>query len=303
MTLQQLRYAVTVAETANITEAANQLFISQPSLTNAIHELEREMQITIFNRSNKGVTTTNEGDMFLSYARQILEQTQLMEEKFLQKKVRGIRFSVSCQHYSFAVNAFVDLIREFGGDEYDYILRETKTYDIIEDVSNMRSEIGVLFLSSKNEEALTKLFRKNGLEFTELIVARPHVFLPNGHPLAGKKLLQLSDLEEYPYLSFEQGGSNAFYFAEEVLNTLDRKKNIKVSDRATLSNLMTGLNGYTVATGIISKELNGANILSIPLAVDEYMRVIAITRKGHRLSRYGTAYMEYLKRHCSLAKG
>lgn len=302
MTLQQLRYVVTVAETANITEAANRLFISQPSLTNAIHELEREMQITIFNRTNKGVTVTNEGDMFLSYARQILEQTQLVEEKFLQKKARKIKFSVSCQHYAFAVNAFVDLIREFGGDQYDYILRETQTAEIIDDVCNMKSELGILYLSSKNEEVMTKIFKKNGLEYSELFVAKPHVFLCKDHPLAGKKLLQIEDLEDYPYVSFEQGEYNSFYYAEEVLSTLDRRKNIKVKDRATLSNLMIGLNGYTVSSGIISKELNGEAIISIPLAVDEYMRIITIVQKGHRLSRYATAYMEFLKKYFSLAR-
>lgn len=156
MTLQQLRYIVTVAETGNITEAARQLFVSQPSLTNAIRELEKEMQITIFHRTNKGVTISNEGDEFLAYARQVLEQTSLLEERFLNKKERRSRFSVSCQHYSFAVNAFVDVIREFGGKKYDFTLRETQTYEIIEDVSRLKSEIGILYTSSK----MKKSFRR-----------------------------------------------------------------------------------------------------------------------------------------------
>ena len=297
MTLQQLRYIVTVAETGNITEAAKRLFISQPSLTNAIRELEKEMQITIFNRTNKGVSISNEGDVFLSYARQILEQTNLLEEKFLHKREQRAKFSVSCQHYSFAVNAFVDVIREFGGNTYDFILRETQTYEIIEDVSRLKSEIGILYTSSKNEEVLLKLIKQNGLKFEELFVARPHVFICSEHPLANKSILTLSELEEYPYLSFEQGDYNSFYFSEEILSTLDRKKNIKVRDRATLFNLVIGLNGYTVSTGIISKELNGENIIAKPLAVDELMKVGTITQKNMPLSRYGTAYMEYLKQY------
>lgn len=297
MTLQQLRYIVTVAETGNITEAAKRLFISQPSLTNAIRELEKEMQVTIFNRTNKGVTISNEGDVFLSYARQVLEQASLLEEKFLNTKEQSPRFSVSCQHYSFAVNAFVDVIREFGGNNYDFTLRETQTHEIIEDVSRMKSEIGILYTCSKNEEVISKLIKQYGLKFKELFVAKPHVFICSSHPLAKKEALVLEDLEEYPYLSFEQGEYNSFYFSEEILSTLDRTRNIKVRDRATLFNLVIGLNGYTVSSGVISQELNGENIIAKPLQVDEYMRIGTITQKNMPLSRYGTAYMEALQKH------
>ncbi|NLL76124.1 MAG: LysR family transcriptional regulator [Clostridiales bacterium] len=297
MTLQQLKYVVTVAETGNITEAAKQLFISQPSLTNAIRELEKEMQVTIFNRTNKGVVISNEGDVFLAYARQVLEQANLMEEKFLHMKERSPRFSVSCQHYSFAVNAFVDVIREFGGEKYDFTLRETQTYEIIEDISRLKSEIGILYKSSKNEEIIDKLIKQYDLEFKELFTAAPHVFICSTHPLSEKDVLTLKDLEEYPYLSFEQGEYNSFYFSEEILSTLDRNRNIKVRDRATLFNLVIGLNGYTVSSGIISKELNGEQIIAKPLQVDEYMIIGTITQKNMTLSRYGKAYMESLKRH------
>ncbi len=297
MTLQQLRYIVTVAETGNITEAAKRLFVSQPSLTNAIRELEKEMQISIFVRTNKGVTVSNEGDLFLSYARQVLEQTSLLEEKFLNKKEQSPRFSVSCQHYSFAVNAFVDVIREFGGDKYDFTLRETQTHEIIEDVSRMKSEIGILYTSPKNEEVIMKLVRQHGLLYEELFVAKPHVFISAEHPLAKKGIVTLEDLEPYPYLSFEQGEYNSFYFSEEILSTLDHSKNIKVRDRATLFNLVIGLHGYTVSSGVISQELNGENIIAKPLDVDECMRIGTIRQKDMPLSRYASAYLEYLKNH------
>lgn len=297
MTLQQLKYIVTVAETGNITEAAKRLFISQPSLTNAIRELEKEMQITIFHRTNKGVAVSNEGDEFLSYARQVLEQVGLLEEKYLNGKESRPRFSVSCQHYSFAVNAFVDVIQKFDANRYDFTLRETQTYEIIEDVSRLKSEIGILYVSSKNEEIIMKLIRQNGLKFEELFTAKPHVFISSRHPLAEREAISLEDLEEYPYLSFEQGEYNSFYFAEEILSTLDRKKNIKVRDRATLFNLVIGLNGYTVSTGVISRELNGENIIARPLLVDEWMRIGTIIQKSMPLSRYGNAYMESLQKH------
>lgn len=297
MTLQQLRYIVTVAETGNITEAAKRLFISQPSLTNAIRELESEMQITIFCRTNKGVVISNEGDVFLSYARQVLEQVGLLEEKYLNAKEQSPKFSVSCQHYSFAVNAFVDVIKAFDANQYDFTLRETQTYEIIEDISNLKSEIGILYVSSKNEEVIRKLLKQNELDFRGLFVAKPHVFISSKHPLAENETISLEELEEYPYLSFEQGEYNSFYFSEEILSTLDRKKNIKVRDRATLFNLVIGLNGYTVSSGIISKELNGKNIIAKPLLVDEYMQIGIITKKNVYLSRYGVTYIEALKKY------
>lgn len=297
MTLQQLKYVVMVADKGTISDAAKELFISQPSLTNAIKELESEMQITIFHRTNKGVVVSNRGDEFLAYARQVLEQANLLEEKFLNVKKQRPKFSVSTQHYSFAVNAFVDVIREFGGDQYDFTLRETQTYEIIEDISRLKSEVGILYTSSKNEEVIKKLIKQNGLEFQELFVAKPHVFISSKHPLALRDNITLDELQDYPYLSFEQGDYNSFYFSEEILSSLDRNKNIKVRDRATLFNLAVGLNGYTVSTGIISKELNGENIIAKPLMVEETMRVGVILQKNMRLSRYASAYLEALREH------
>ena len=243
------------------------------------------------------MTITAEGDEFLAYARQILDQVGLMQERYLNVNERNPRFSVSCQHYSFAVNAFVDVIRKFDARKYDFTLRETQTYEIIEDVAKLKSEIGILYTSSQNETIIMKLIRQNDLKFEELFVAKPHVFISSKHPLADKEALTLEDLEEYPYLSFEQGDYNSFYFSEEILSTLDRNKNIKVRDRATLFNLAVGLDGYTVSSGVISKELNGENIIGKPLLVDEYMRIGTIVRKDVALSRYGKAYMEALKKY------
>ena len=297
MTLLQLKYVVEVAKTGNITEAAKRLYLSQPSLTNAIRELEKEMQITIFCRTNRGVTVTNEGDLFLSYARQVLEQTDLLTEKFTGKGAGSRHFSVSCQHYSFAVNAFVDVIREYGGKQYDFVLRETQTHEIIEDVSRLKSEIGILYTSSKNEEVIMKFIRQSDLLFEELFVAKPHVFLSSRHPLAAKATLSIEDLEDYPYLSFEQGEYNSFYFSEEILSTLDRRKSIKVRDRATLFNLVIGLDGYTVSSGVISRKLHGANIIAVPLLVEEYMRIGTIRQKNMPLTQYGESYMKALRKY------
>ena len=297
MTLQQLKYIITVAETGTITEAANRLYITQPSLTNAIHELEKEMHIVIFNRTNKGITLSREGEDFLGYARQVLEQAAVLEDKYKNGDGGKKQFCVSTQHYSFAVNAFVDLIKEYGQDAYDFSLRETQTYEIIEDVARMRSEIGILFLDDFNEAVLQKLLKSQDLEFHLLFVAKPHVFISRRHPLASKEVITNEELQQYPYLSFEQGEHNSFYFSEEIFSAFERKKNIRVRDRATLFNLLIGLNGYTVCSGVIDRKLNGKDIIAVPLADESEMRIGYITHRKGRLSRLGSSYLEALKRY------
>ena len=297
MTLQQLRYVVMVADTGTITEAANRLYISQPSLTNAIHELEKEMGINIFNRSNKGISPSIEGEVFLGYARQVLEQAKVLEDKYKGDDGGKKSFCVSTQHYSFAVNAFVDLIKRYGQDEYDFSIRETQTYEIIDDVARMRSEIGILFMNDFNEKVLNKILRANDLEFHELFVAKPHVFISRKHPLAKNDIITNEELEAYPYLSFEQGEHNSFYYSEEMFSTEVRSKNIRVRDRATLFNLLIGLNGYTISSGVIDKELNGENIIAVPLAEEGEMHIGYVTHKKTKPSRLGAIYLEALKRH------
>ena len=297
MTLQQLKYVVTVAETGTITEAAGKLYISQPSLTNAIHELEREMQIVIFNRTNKGISLSKEGDIFLGYARQVLEQAEILEDKYKGEGSGKKQFCVSTQHYSFAVNAFVDLIKKYGQEEYDFSLRETQTYEIIEDVAKMRSEIGILFLNDFNEKVITKILKSNELEFHDLFVAKPHVFISRRHPLANRQIITNEELESYPYLSFEQGEHNSFYFSEEIFSASERKKNIRVRDRATLFNLLIGLNGYTVCSGVIEKKLNGKDIIAVPLVDESDMRIGYITHRKGMLSRLGTTYLDALSKY------
>ena len=258
------------------------------------------MGVTIFNRSNKGVTITNEGDEFLSYARQVLEQAALLEDHYKGGENGNTIFSVSCQHYSFAVNAFVDVIRKFGGPSYDFTLRETQTNEIIDDVAKMKSEIGVLYLSGKNEKVIRKLIQKNNLVFEQLFTTPLHVFMSSKNPLASKERITLADLKPYPYLTYEQGNFNSFYFAEEPLTAIDFDcpRNIKVRDRATLFNLLIGLDGYTICSGVISHKLNGKEIIAKPLSVTDKMTIGFVTRKGIALSRYAKEYISALKKHC-----
>lgn len=292
MTLAQLRYAITVANAKSMNEAARRLFISQPSLSTAVKELEEEIGIEVFRRTNRGISVTPEGEEFIGYARQVVEQYELVEAKYIAKENSKKKFSVSMQHYTFAVNAFVELVKQFGMDEYEFEVHETKTYDVIEDVKNFKSEVGILYLNEFNQKVLTKLFHECNLEFHEVMKCSIYVYLWKGHPLAGREEIALEELEEYPCLSFDQGVNNSFYFAEEVLSTYDYKRLIKANDRATLLNLMVGLNGYTLCSGIICEELNGSDYVAVKLKSDEEMSIGYLVRKGVNISALGQKYLE-----------
>ena len=297
MTLQQLKYVTTIANIGSISEAAKRLFVSQPSLTKAIKELEKEMGITIFDRTNKGITVSKEGERFLGYARQVLEQAALLEEQYKSQSGGKKQFSVSTQHYSFAVNAFVELLKGAGIDQYDVSLRETQTYEIIDDVAHMKSEIGLLFYNDFNRPVLEKLIHTNELTFTELFTAHPHIFIGKNHPLANKDVVSMDELEEYPYISFEQGDHNSFYFSEEIFSTVVRPKHIRVRDRASLFSLLLGLDGYTVSSGVIDEEVNGENIISVPLAAEGLMHIGYITNNKMHRSRLGQEYIQALEQY------
>ena len=297
MTLQQLKYVTTIANIGSISEAAKRLFVSQPSLTKAIKELEKEMGITIFDRTNKGITVSKEGERFLGYARQVLEQAALLEEQYKSQSGGKKQFSVSTQHYSFAVNAFVELLKGAEIDQYDVSLRETQTYEIIDDVAHMKSEIGLLYYNDFNRPVLEKLIHTNELTFTELFTAHPHIFIGKTHPLAHKEVVSMDELEEYPYLSFEQGDHNSFYFSEEIFSTVVRPKHIRVRDRASLFSLLLGLDGYTVSSGVIDKEVNGENIISVPLAEEGLMHIGYITNNKMQRSRLGQEYIHALEQY------
>lgn len=277
--------------------------MAQPSLTGAMQELEKELGIVIFHRSGRGVTLTNDGAEFIAYARQVYHQYEMLQEKYGKNGVLKKKFGVSTQHYSFAVKTFVEMVKNFNTAEYEFAIRETKTKEVIEDVSTQKSEIGILYMNNFNRNIITKLLRSNDLQFFGLIDCKPYVYIWKNHPLAKKKTIHFEDLAEYPCLSFEQGDSNSFYFAEEILSTADYPRTIKANDRATVLNLMVGLNGYTLCSGIICEELNGTDYLAIPFETgndpegDGDMEIGYIIKKNHILSKMGEMYIRETKRY------
>ncbi len=297
MTLLQLKYVITIADCGSMNEAAKRLYLSQPSLSETVMSLEEEVGIEIFIRTNRGIKTTVEGEEFLAYARQVVEQYRLLDDKYISRTKSRKKFCVSMQHYTFAVKAFVEVAKQFGLDEYEFAVRETKTAEVIEDVKNFKSEVGILYRNEFNGKVIDKLFERNELEFHELFTCNTCVYLWNGHPLAENERITMEELEEYPCLSFEQGLNNSFYLSEEVLSTYNYKRIIKINDRATALNLMVGMNAYTLCSGIICEELNGSEYSAIPLDRDEKMTIGYVARKGINLSKLGKRYIDELMKY------
>lgn len=295
MTLLQLKYIVKIVECGSMNEAAHALFVSQPALSSSVRELERELNIDIFTRSSQGIVLTVEGAEFLTYARQVLDQADLLEDRYKSPKQRRQLCNVATQHYMFAVEAFVDMIKNIHSTEYEFTIRETRTKNIINQVSDMRADIGLLYLSDFNKDVIGKLLREKHLEFHPLFRARLHVFLAKTNPLSQKDKVSLEDLRPYPFIQYEQGEEGSFFFAEEAIWPQHPLKKINVSDRATILNFIIGLNGYTVCTGIDNGDLNNERITTIPLDCEETMLVGWITNERTKLSPAAQAYLEQLR--------
>ncbi|MCD8147809.1 MAG: LysR family transcriptional regulator [Clostridiales bacterium] len=306
MTLTQMSYLIAIAETGSLNKAAEQLYVSQPSLTNAIKEMERELGITLLYRSGRGATLTNDGAEFLYYAKEIYQQYENLIQRYEKGGSYKKKFAVSTQHYSFAVKAFVDMAREYDMSQYEFAIKETKTREVISDVSTMKSEIGVLYLSDFNRKALSKLLRSANLKFHHLVDCQAYVYLWKGHPLAQEPQISFQQLERYPCLAFDQGDNSSFYFAEEILSTSEYPQVIKANDRATMLNLMVGLNGYTLCSGIICEELNGDDFMVVPFTgadqeANSVMEIGYVTRENTILSQMGEKYISAMKEYLAIS--
>ncbi len=300
MTLQQIYYAITIAEIGSMNKAAEQLFITQPSLTSSIKTLENEIGTRIFLRTGKGVSITAEGVDFLKYARQVYQQYEILEQRYSDKANIKRKFGVSTQHYSFAVQAFVETVKKFGTLKYEFAIRETKTLEVINDVGTLKSEIGIIYLSDYNSRIIKKLLRDNGLKYIKLIDCDAYVYLYKGHPLAGEKSIGLDQLADYPCLAFEQGDRSSFYLSEEILSDIEYPRTIKTNDRASMLNLMKGLNSYTLCSGIISENLNGSDYIAVPFREDEenrntVMSIGYVVKEGSLPTQIGEEYINQLR--------
>ena len=302
MTLQQIHYVIVISEIGTLSKAAEVLYISQPSLSSVVQELEKELGFALFNRSGHGMALTNDGLEFISYARQVYHQYETLLEKYGKAGKVKKKFGISTQHYSFAVKSFVEMVKQFNTAEYEFAIRETRTREVIEDVHNAKSEIGIIYLSDFNRKIITNLLKANDLVFNKLIDCAAYVYIWKGHPLAKNKSIRFEELADYPCLSFEQGSDGSFYFAEEILSTEEYPRTIKANDRGTMLNLMIGLNGYTLCSGIICEELNGDDYVAVPFEATEEMQgskmeIGYIVKRNLVMSRMGELYIKEIKRY------
>jgi len=297
MTLNQLKYVIEISKQNSINEAAKSLFISQPSLTAALKSLEQEVGFDIFTRTNSGIKLTVKGEEFMGYAKSVVEQYDILDAKYISKSNIKRTFHVSMQHYTFALNAFINVIKQYGMDEFEFEVHETRTYDVIDNVKSQKSEIGVLYMNDYNRTVLEKILRDAGLKFTPLFDCSIYAYMSKSNPLANKKTVTMKDLDDYPCVAFSQGEHNSFYFAEEVMSTYEYKRLIRVNDRATILNMMVGLNGYTLCSGIICEDLNGSDYCAVKLKTKEKMTIGYISRKHSKLSEMGQKYIEELSKY------
>ena len=304
MTLNQLLYIITIADEGSLNKAAEKLYMTQPSLTSSLRDVESELGVTIFRRTGRGVTVTNDGVEFLQYARQLYGQYESLMGKYSDEGGLKQKFGVSTQHYSFAIKAFVEMVKKFDMSEYDFAIRETKTQEVIDDVVSLKSELGLIYLSDFNRQAITKMLRQNGLEFVPLIECNAYAYVWKNHPLANRKSVSFDDLADFPNMTFDQGDNSTLYFAEELFADINHNHMIKVNDRATMLNLMQGLFGYTVCSGIICEELNGDDCVMVPIKderidTEGVMQIGYIMKKNTILSKMAELYIKEMKSYLS----
>lgn len=294
MTILQLKYIIAIDEECSMRRAADRLYVSQPGLSSAVRDLENELGVQIFERVHNGVVTTPAGASFIAYARSAVEQFEKVEEKYLNASGHKPTFSVSMQHYTIAVNAFIDTVKEFDLEEYQYYIRETQTSEVIEDVKTLKSEVGVIALSDFNKNTFKKIFADASLEFHELFTRNTYLYLSSQHPLADREVISLDELEDYPCMVFDQGDNTSFYYREEALATYDYKKIISTNERATSIELMLGLNGYAVGAAMLGDSLNSNEIKAIKLKEEENLTFGYIVRKGTQLSEMAQVFVDKL---------
>ena len=298
MTITQLRYVLEVAASSSMREAASKLFVSQPALSASIRELEDELGVLLFSRTNKGIALTDEGREFVTYAKKAVGQYEILEDRYLSRDAGKEQFSVSTQHYNFAIRAFTDVIKKMDPEKYVFSIHETKTKEVLDDVGNLKSEVGIVSFSRDNEAVIRKLFKEYQLEFTPLMIRETYAYVWKDHKFAKRKTISLEELKEYPCVAFDQSDDSNFYLTEEAMGNYDFRKLIKSDDRATTMEIISDLHGYSVGSGMLAGDeqvLKG--LVSIKLKEEDPLTIGYILRKGSELSPYAKAYVEELEKY------
>lgn len=295
MNISQLKYALAIAESSSMREASTKLYISQPALSASIRDLEEELGINIFERTSKGISLTDTGREFIMYAKKAVSQFDVLEDRYSKKDSKKEHFSVSTQHYNFAIKAFTDVVKETNPSKFVFSIHETKTKEVLDDVRTLKSEVGIISFSGSNEAVMKKLFRDYDLSFTPLMKKETYVYVWKDHELAGRKVISIEDMKPYTCISFDQYSEGDFYLTEEAMADYSYDKMITSNDRATTMEIIAELGGYSIGSGMLSEEnarLQG--LVSIKLSEEDPLTIGYIVRKGSKLSAYGNAYVKEL---------
>ena len=294
MTILQCLYVCKIAEYGSFNEAAKQLFVAQSSLSVSVKSLESELNIKIFERSGNGVYLTDAGAEFARYARQIAEQNDFILNRYAADNVRK-RLYISTQHYDFVADIFGKLLNQTKEQNYRFSLREMKTYDVIRETENAYCDIGIIAIKGNDFSIMERYLGKRGIFFTPILKALPHVYLRKEHPLVKYPRLTPADIKDYPYVSYEQGEHNTSFFTEEIVNTYSDKQ-VEISDRATLMNVLLDTDCYTVGTGIMPSMLNEKRIVSIPFESDDFYIIGYILRTDRNPSELAKNFIQMLSK-------
>lgn len=294
MTIQQCKYVVAIARFGSMNEAAKSLLVSQASLSSAVRDLEEEFGIRIFDRSNKGVQITKDGSEFIRYARQLIAQYDVINDRY-QSGMKNIRnFSVTAQHYDFVAEAFISFMQDYHSD-YNISLKEARTAEVIEDVVSLRADVGILaYLKAPAGGYMERYLKRKGLSFRPILETSPYVFLGKHHPLADRKMLSLEELADLPYVTYDQGDTGPIEFSEELADNRSTRKQIRISDRATLMNLLLSTESYTIGTGIMTSELNNGNVVSVKLNSNDVYAIVLIHRADVSFSEETDRFVKVL---------
>ncbi len=292
MTIQQCKYILKVAECGSLNEAAKQLFVAQSSLSVCVKSLEQELSIKIFERAGNGVYLTDEGAEFIKYAGQITEQSDFIIKRYTENTLCK-RLYVSTQHYDFVADIFGNLLNETNEDRYRFSLCEMKTYDVIHETETAYCDIGIIAIKHNDRSIMERYINNKGLTFTPLLDAKPHVYLRKEHPIAHQSVITMENLKRYPYMSYEQGEHNHSFFTEEITNTYSDKQ-VEISDRASLMNVLLATDCYTIGTGIMPSLLNEGRIVSIPFDSEDFYTIGYIVRADRNLSDLTKRFIEML---------
>ena len=294
MTIQQCKYVLEILKKGSFNEAAKTLYIAQSSLSAAVKSLESELNIKIFERSNNGVCLTSDGAEFVRYASQIIEQNDFILAKYKSEQ-RYQKLYIATQHYDFVADIFGKMLNTVTDDSYKISLIETKTYNVINDVENGYCDIGIIAIKNTDFDIMKRILINKKLNFTPLFKTSPHVFVRKKHPVCNQNILTYTQLMQYPFVSYEQGNHNVSFFTEEIMESIDVKKHIEISDRASLMNVLMTTDSYTIGTGIMPSALNEGKIISIPLESSSYYNIGYIFHTDRKCSDLTAHFINMLE--------